>query len=49
MEDKKFGDRFRCNELRAVRSSEITLNGAKVNRIEYVWCRNYQGEMRGNE
>ncbi len=25
---------------------EITLNGAKVNRIEFLWCKNYQGEKR---
>jgi hypothetical protein len=48
MEDKNFDKRFQCDELHPVKTAEITLNGAKVNRIEFVWCRNFQGEARGN-
>lgn len=48
-EDKNFGKRFRCDEMRPARTLEITLNGAKVNRIEFVWCKNFQGETRGDE
>ena len=47
-EDKHYGERFRCDEMNLARTMEITLNGAKVNRIEFLWCKNYQGEKRGN-
>lgn len=47
-EDKHFSERFRCDEMNLAKTLEITLNGAKVNRIEFVWCRNYQGEKRAN-
>ena len=47
-EDKNYGQRFQCDEMDLARTLEITLNGAKVNRIEFYRCKNYQGEKRGN-
>ena len=40
--------RFRCGEARAAKRIDIVLNGGKVDRIEYVWCRNYQGPKDEN-
>jgi hypothetical protein len=46
-EDRNFAQRFRCDDIHPARELEVMLNGAKVNRIEFVWCRNFQGEKRG--
>lgn len=48
-EDKHYRERFRCDEMNLARTMEIDLNGAKVNRIEFLWCKNFQGEKRGND
>ena len=40
--------RFRCGEARVAKRIDIVLNGGKVDRIEYVWCRNYQGPKDEN-
>jgi len=37
---------FKCDSCQMVKSQEIILNGGKVDSIEYVWCRNYQGFRR---
>jgi len=34
---------FLCDSCRPAGSLDIRLNGAKVDSVEYVWCRNYQG------
>jgi 4-amino-4-deoxy-L-arabinose transferase-like glycosyltransferase len=47
-EERNFVKRFRCDDIHPARELEVTLNGAKVNRIEFVWCKNYQGEKRGD-
>jgi len=36
--------RFLCDEVTVASRMEIMLNESKVDRIEYVWCKNYQGE-----
>jgi len=46
-EDRHFAQRFRCDSIQPAGELELTLNGAKVNRIDFVWCRNFQGEKRG--
>jgi 4-amino-4-deoxy-L-arabinose transferase-like glycosyltransferase len=48
-EERNFAQRFRCDDICPVRELEVMLNGAKVNRIEFVWCRNFQGEKRGED
>ncbi len=35
--------RFKCDSCRSESSMDIMLNGGKVDSIEYVWCKNYQG------
>ena len=37
------GKRFRCDEVQVTKRMDILLNGGKVESIEYVWCKNYQG------
>jgi len=34
---------YRCDASEPAKKMDITLNGGKVDTIEYVWCRNYQG------
>jgi len=34
---------YRCDTSEPVKKIDIILNGGKVDTIEYVWCRNYQG------
>lgn len=34
---------YRCDAAEPVKTMDIILNGGKVDTIEYVWCRNYQG------
>jgi 4-amino-4-deoxy-L-arabinose transferase-like glycosyltransferase len=34
---------YRCDASEPVKKIDIILNGGKVDTIEYVWCRNYQG------
>jgi hypothetical protein len=34
---------YRCDVSEPVKKMDITLNKGKVDTIEYVWCRNYQG------
>jgi hypothetical protein len=46
-EDRQFAQRFRCDDIQTAGDLELVLNGAKVNRIDFVWCRNFQGEKRG--
>lgn len=35
--------RFHCREVQVAKKIDILLKGAKVNRVEYVWCKNFQG------
>ena len=32
-----------CEQVRPMKSIDISLNGGKVDSVEYVWCMNYQG------
>lgn len=34
---------LRCDHVDIAGKMDLTLNGSKVNSVEYVWCRNYQG------
>lgn len=34
---------LRCDHVDVAGKMDLTLNGSKVNSVEYVWCRNYQG------
>jgi len=36
----------RCDRVDDVRKMDLILNGSKVDTVEYVWCRNYQGVKR---
>jgi 4-amino-4-deoxy-L-arabinose transferase-like glycosyltransferase len=33
----------RCNLVKSAGKTELLLNGAKVDTVEYIWCHNYQG------
>lgn len=35
--------KFKCAEVIPAQRMELTLNSGKVNEIDYVWCKNYQG------
>ncbi len=37
------GKRFRCDQVQVAKRIDILLNGGKVESIEYVWCKNFQG------
>jgi len=41
------GKSFYCDKVRVVKRMDILLNGGKVEAIEYVWCKNYQGAKDG--
>jgi len=34
---------YRCDASEPVKKMDIILNGGKVDTIEFIWCRNYQG------
>lgn len=34
---------LKCDQVDRADSLDLTLNGSKVNRAEFVWCRNYRG------
>ena len=34
---------FKCQSTEPVKTKDILLNGTKVDTVEYVWCRNFQG------
>jgi hypothetical protein len=34
---------LKCDQVDRADRLDLTLNGSKVNRAEFVWCRNYQG------
>lgn len=33
----------RCDSVESVGKTDLMLNGAKVDTVEYIWCRNYRG------
>jgi 4-amino-4-deoxy-L-arabinose transferase-like glycosyltransferase len=35
--------RFKCSQVYVAKRLDIVLNKAKVDRIEYIWCKNFQG------
>lgn len=37
------GQKFKCAQVLPSHTWEITLNGRKVNKVDLVWCQNYQG------
>lgn len=39
-------ERYVCDAYQPAKTLDISLNGGKVDTIEYIWCRNYQGEKR---
>jgi hypothetical protein len=36
-------DSLQCEEIRPLKKEDILLNDRKVDTIEYLWCKNYQG------
>jgi 4-amino-4-deoxy-L-arabinose transferase-like glycosyltransferase len=36
----------RCERVEPAGKTDLLLNGAKVDTVEYIWCRNYQGRIR---
>ena len=32
-----------CDQVRPVKTIDVTLNGGKVDTVEYVWCTNFRG------
>jgi len=40
-------EKFRCRESQLAKRIDILLNGAIVDRIEYIWCRDFQGAKDG--
>lgn len=39
-------DYFKCDTIQRVHGMDILLNGGKVNSVDFVWCRNYQGSRK---
>jgi 4-amino-4-deoxy-L-arabinose transferase-like glycosyltransferase len=39
-------EKYRCDSVQHANFIDILLNGGKVNSIEYVWCRNFQGDRK---
>jgi 4-amino-4-deoxy-L-arabinose transferase-like glycosyltransferase len=37
-------DKYRCDTVRNVKSMDIILNGGKVNSVDFVLCKNFQGD-----
>jgi len=35
---------LRCETLQSLKKEDILLNGRKVDTVEYLWCKNYQGK-----
>jgi len=35
---------YRCDAVQTVKHMDILLNGGKVNSVDFVWCRNFQGD-----
>jgi hypothetical protein len=35
---------YRCDVVQPVKNMDILLNGGKVNSVDFVWCRNFQGD-----
>lgn len=38
--------KMNCQEVQKVKSIDLTLNGHKVNTVDYTWCKNFQGENK---
>ncbi|MDD2266478.1 glycosyltransferase family 39 protein [Sulfuricurvum sp.] len=36
-------DSLQCEETQTLKKEDILLNGRKVDTVEYLWCKNYQG------
>jgi 4-amino-4-deoxy-L-arabinose transferase-like glycosyltransferase len=39
-------DKYRCDTVQNVKSIDILLNGRKVNSVDFIWCRNFQGDRK---
>jgi len=37
---------YRCDRVETARSIDLLLNGAKVNSVDFVWCKNFQGDKK---
>ena len=37
---------YRCSQINVARSIDLLLNGSKVNTVDYVWCKNFQGDKK---
>jgi 4-amino-4-deoxy-L-arabinose transferase-like glycosyltransferase len=37
---------YSCDAVQTVKSMDILLNGGKVNSVDFVWCRNFQGDKK---
>ncbi len=38
--------RYNCDTVQPVKKMDILLNNRKVNSVDYVWCRNFQGDRK---
>jgi hypothetical protein len=37
---------YRCDTVQPANSMDLLLNGGKVNSVDFVWCRNFQGDRK---
>ena len=37
---------YRCDAVQPVKSMDLLLNGGKVNSVDFIWCRNFQGDRK---
>jgi hypothetical protein len=42
--DLNIGGYVNCDNIEKAGKIDLTLNGAKVDTVEYIWCRNYRGK-----
>ncbi len=40
---KNIAQTFKCDSIEKAQQEDIILHGKKINSIDYIWCRNYQG------
>jgi len=43
---EEIAERYRCDAVQSVKSMDLMLNGGKVNSVDFVWCRNFQGDRK---
>jgi 4-amino-4-deoxy-L-arabinose transferase-like glycosyltransferase len=43
---KIIADKYRCDTIQHIERFDILLNGGKVNSVDFIWCRNFQGDRK---